>query len=55
MTTEITGVTIKGMKYNLENSTLKIGNSIGISNEQIEENAEIIIKNGILIIIKSKD
>lgn len=43
------------MKYKLENNTLKIGNSIGISNEQTEENAEITIKNGLLIIIKSRD
>ena len=43
------------MKYPLENHTLTIGNSLGISNEQIEEKAEISIDEGIIIIIKSKD
>lgn len=55
LTTEVTGVTIKGMKYPLQNYTLEIGNSLGISNEQIEEIAQIEILKGILIIIKSRD
>jgi len=55
LTTEAIGVTIKGMKYPLENYTLSIGDSLGISNEQIDEKAEIQIKQGILIIIKSRD
>ncbi len=55
LTTEVTGVTLKGMKYSLNNYNLKIGNSLGISNEQIEENAEIELSSGILIIIKSRD
>ena len=55
LTTEVTGVTLKGMKYSLNNYNLKIGSSLGISNEQIEENAEIELSSGILIIIKSRD
>lgn len=55
LTTEVSGITIKGMKYPLENYTLKIGNSLGISNEQIKKIAEISLKQGILIIIKSID
>lgn len=55
LTTEVTGVSLKGMKYSLNNYNLKIGNSLGISNEQIEENAEIELSSGILIIIKSRD
>ena len=55
LTTEVKGITIKGMKYPLENYTLSIGNSLGVSNEQIEREAEIDIKQGILIIMKSKD
>ena len=39
----------------LMNEDMKIGQSIGISNEQIEENALIEIKDGILILIKSRD
>ena len=54
-TTEVKGVTLKGFKYNLEEADLEIGHSIGVSNEQIEEYAEIDLKEGILILIKSKD
>ena len=54
-TTEVTGLTLKGFKYSLENYTLSVGNSLGVSNEQIENEAEIKIKQGILIIIKSRD
>ena len=55
LTTEAKGVTIKGMKYPLNNYTLTIGNSLGVSNEQVDEIAEITVKEGILIIIKSND
>lgn len=55
LTTEVTGITIKGMKYPLKDYTLSIGNSLGVSNEQIDKTATIEIKQGILIIIKSRD
>lgn len=55
LTTTVTGITLKGMKYCLENATLSIGQSIGVSNEQIENIAYIEFKTGILILIKSKD
>lgn len=55
LTSKVTELTIEGMKYSLKNYTLEIGNSLGISNEQIDEFAEIKIKSGILIIIKSRD
>ena len=55
LTTKVKGVTLKGFKYTLEETTLEIGHSIGVSNEQIEEYAEINLKEGILILIKSKD
>lgn len=55
LTTEVTGVTLIGFKYLLDNSTLKIGESIGVSNEQLNQEAQIKLKNGILICIKSKD
>ena len=55
LTTEVTGVTIKGMKYPLKDYTMTIGNSLGVSNEQIEHTAEISLQEGILIIIRSKD
>lgn len=55
LTTEVTGITLKGFKYLLDNYTLKIGNSLGISNEQIENEGKISLKEGILIVIKSID
>lgn len=55
LTSKVNGVNLKGFKYKLEDATLEIGHSIGISNEQIEDNAEINLKEGILVLIKSKD
>jgi len=55
LTSKTTGVTLKGFKYLLENATLNIGESIGISNEQIEDEASIKIKEGIAILFFSKD
>ena len=55
LTTNVTGVTLNGFKYPLDDATMKIGKSIGVSNEQIEDNATIKLEEGILIIIRSKD
>lgn len=55
LTTKVEGITLKGFKYPLSSATLEVGHSIGVSNEQCEKKAEIDIKNGILIMIKSKD
>ncbi len=55
LTTKVEGITLKGFKYPLLNATLEVGHSIGVSNEQIDEIAEIDLKKGILIMIKSKD
>lgn len=55
LTTTVEGITLNGFKYNLSNAKMFIGQSLGVSNEQVEENAIITIKKGILIVIKSKD
>ena len=55
LTTNVSGITLKGFKYSLTNDSLSIGYSLGISNEQIDEEASIEINEGILILIKSKD
>ncbi len=55
LTTEVIGITLKGFKYPLDNAILNIGHSIGVSNEMVEENAEVEIKDGILIMIQSMD
>lgn len=55
LTTTVESITLDGFKYLLKNATLKIGESIGVSNEQLEEKAKIDFKSGILIVIYSKD
>ncbi len=55
LTTNVTGITIEGMKYIINDYTLSIGDSLGVSNEQIDKDAKISIKTGILVVIKSKD
>lgn len=55
ITTTATGITLQGFKYSLHNATMKIGESIGVSNEQIEQLAKISIKEGTLILLKTND
>ena len=55
LTTTVEKVTLKGFKYSLDKADLKIGESIGVSNEQTEEFATIDMEKGILILIRSKD
>ena len=45
------GVTLKGLKYPLEQATLTNAFPIGVSNEFIGQNAEISVENGRLLII----
>lgn len=55
LTTKVTGLTLSGFKYPLQNHTLEIGDSLGISNEIISEDAYITMNEGILIVIESMD
>lgn len=52
---EVKGVTLKGFKYPLENYTMESFSSLGISNEIVEHQAEILLKDGILVVIESRD
>ncbi|MBO8167924.1 MAG: thiamine diphosphokinase [Thermoanaerobacteraceae bacterium] len=45
------GVTLRGLKYPLDNATMKLGASLGVSNEFIEESAIIEVKSGYLLAI----
>jgi thiamine pyrophosphokinase len=49
------GVTIKGFYYPLENATLKTGSSWGVSNRITEAKGRIDVREGYLLVIKSKD
>ncbi len=55
LTSTVEGLTLTGFKYPLNEYTLPIGTSLGISNEIIEDRAYIKMKKGILIAIESKD
>ena len=56
-TQRVTGVCLRGFKYGLENAVLTAGDSLGVSNELMEgeDSASIILREGILIVVESKD
>lgn len=54
-TKEVRGLTLTGFKYPLHQATLKGFCSLGISNEILEEEAEISFEEGILLVIESRD
>lgn len=49
------GVYISGVKYPLENATLKRNSTLGVSNEFVEKTAKIRVKKGSVMIILSRD
>lgn len=49
------GVTISGFYYPLNDATLEVGSSWGVSNKFSQDNALITVKKGYLLVIKSKD
>lgn len=51
---EVTGLTIKGVKYALENGSVSDTFPIGISNEILGESAEISFERGRLLIVQSR-
>ena len=55
LTSEVKDLTLTGFKYPLNNYDLPIGTSLGVSNEIVENIAQIKMKKGILIVIESKD
>ncbi len=52
---KVTGVTTQGLHYPLEDATLEFGTTWGISNEFANETASVVIKDGLLLVIKSRD
>lgn len=51
----VTGLTLRGFKYPLTNYTMKPYYSLGVSNEMIDDTADIILQTGILIVIEARD
>ena len=54
-TEEVSGLTLKGLEYPLDNATLRLGSSRGVSNVFTEYVAHISLKKGILLVTKSCD
>ncbi|SHF32046.1 thiamine pyrophosphokinase [Caloramator proteoclasticus DSM 10124] len=54
LTLEVKGITTKGLKYKLVDGNIRLGQSIGVSNEFIEKSCSIKVKEGILIVVKQK-
>lgn len=54
-TGRVTGVTLEGFRYPLVGYTMQGFNSLGVSNEIVEEEAHIRFTDGILLVIESRD
>lgn len=57
LTTDVYGVTLKGAKYPLDRHHFTVlgTGSFGVSNEIAEEQVEILMESGIMILVESKD
>lgn len=55
VSSKVTGVTTKGLKYPLNNATMTLGTSWGVSNEFSEDIASVTIGQGILLVCLSRD
>ncbi len=51
---ESRGVSLKNLKYTLENAVLNSFNPVGVSNEFIGERAKIVVKDGVLLVVYKK-
>lgn len=49
------GVTLEGMKYPLCDADVSCFSSLGVSNEIVSKKARISVKDGVLLVIESKD
>lgn len=52
---KVEGLTLKGFQYPLDGIILEAGDSLGISNEIVEEQAAVEFSKGILLVIESLD
>lgn len=51
----VTGVTLTGFEYNTDNVTFESGDSLGVSNTIVGDEARIELESGYMIIIYSRD
>ncbi len=52
---KVTGLTLTGLEYPLENASISMGSSLGISNYFKKSSATISIATGVLLVTKSRD
>ncbi|SET32532.1 thiamine diphosphokinase [Paenibacillus sp. NFR01] len=55
LTPEVTGITLEGFQYPLDNATLKLGQSLAVSNRLLGATGTVAIESGLLLILQSKD
>ncbi|MGE7601845.1 thiamine diphosphokinase [Peribacillus sp. NPDC097675] len=55
VTSEITGITLLGFKYPLVEARLELGSTLCVSNELISDSGNVSFKEGILMVIRSRD
>lgn len=51
----VSGVTLTGFRYPLTEAVLRRSDSLGVSNELVEEEGEIRLRSGMLFVIESRD
>ena len=54
-TTKVTGVSLKGFFYPVKDTCFTVTYPLGVSNEIVDDIAEIDLKEGILLIVESRD
>lgn len=55
LTNEVSHVNLSGFAYNMTDGTFCVGQSLGISNEIVDDAATISLEQGILIVAESRD
>jgi len=53
--TDCKGVTTFNLKFPLNDADLYVGKGLGVSNEMMDDQAEVIIKEGFLLVIAARD
>ncbi|WP_172193857.1 thiamine diphosphokinase [Saccharibacillus qingshengii] len=54
-TMEVSGVTLEGFEYPLQNATLRQGQSLSVSNKLAGPTGTVTIESGLLLVIQSRD
>ncbi|HHV99998.1 MAG TPA: thiamine diphosphokinase [Clostridiaceae bacterium] len=55
VTERVEGVTTSGLFYPLQNATIEMGSTWGISNRFVCDRAEVSITSGLMLVVKSRD